>query len=125
MTNMEKRAYNLIERTTKFAGEVLGFVKTIPISIITRPILSQLVRSATSVGANYHEAHDAESPSDFRHKIGICRKESRETFYWLQMLQVAHPASKPMAQVLMSEVNELNRIFTASFKTVSQNIDDK
>ena len=81
MTNMEvsKTAYDLEERTAKFGEAVIKLVKKVPFNITNKVLISQLVRSATSIGANYCEADDAESRNDFKHKIGICKKESRES----------------------------------------------
>jgi four helix bundle protein len=79
--------YDLEERTGKFGKEIIKFCKTIPKDTISSPIISQLIRAATSVGANYCEADNAESRADFRHKIGICKKEAKETAHWLKMLK--------------------------------------
>jgi four helix bundle protein len=81
--------FNLEERTARFGEAVVGFCKTIPIHPVTTVLITQCVRSGTSVGANYCEANDAESKRDFRHKIGICRKESKETKHWLRMIVAA------------------------------------
>ncbi|MEX2171453.1 MAG: four helix bundle protein [Pirellulales bacterium] len=104
--------YDLEERTAKFAELVIDFVSEIRLSPITSPLVTQLIRSATSIGANYCEADDAESKRDFRHKIGICRKEARETKYWFQMIAKAVPASKDQARRLWQEANELHLIFS-------------
>ena len=101
------------ERTAKFGEEVIKFSKIIPINLTTKPLISQLVRSATSVGANYSEADDAESKKDFQHKIGICKKESRETKHWLRMMAVAAPELTERARILWTEAKELNLIFNA------------
>lgn len=78
--NQEKvHKYDLEERTAVFSERVIDFVVEIERNAVTSPLISQLVRSATSIGANYCEADDAESKRDFRHKIGLSRKESRET----------------------------------------------
>jgi four helix bundle protein len=74
------------------------------------------VRSATSIGANYCEADDAESKKEFRHRINICRKESRETKHWVRMLVAAEKSLKPTAAVLWKEAKELNLIFSAIFR---------
>jgi four helix bundle protein len=81
MTNEEnpKKKFDLEERTAKFGEEVIKFSKIIPVNLTTKPIVSQLVRSTTIVGANHSEADDAEPKKDFQHKIGICKKEYRET----------------------------------------------
>ena len=104
---------DLEERTAAFAEAVIQHLKPLTTTVITRPIVSQLVRSATSIGANYCEANDAESKRDFRHKIGLCRKESKETMYWLRMLVAAEPALRDAAKPLWREAQELNRIFSA------------
>ncbi|HUW55330.1 MAG TPA: four helix bundle protein [Planctomycetota bacterium] len=70
-----KKRYDLGERTAKFAEAVIEFAKGIPASVVNRPIIRQLVRSATSVGANYCEADDAESENDFVHKIRLCARK--------------------------------------------------
>jgi four helix bundle protein len=74
------------------------------------------------VGANYCEADDAESPKDFRHKIGICRKEARETGHWLRMAVVACPALKPEARPLWLEAKELNLIFNAIIRSADKRL---
>src|SRR5262245_16890845 len=66
----EARVYDLAERTAKFGESVIQFLRTIPLDPITRPLVSQLTRSATSVGSNYCEADDAVSKKEFRLKIG-------------------------------------------------------
>jgi four helix bundle protein len=69
------------------------------------------VRAGTSVGANYGEADDAESKKDFAHKIGICRKESKESKHWLRMIAAAVPELRDDAASLWQEAKELNLIF--------------
>lgn len=71
--------FDLEERTAKFGEAVILFAKRIPKSTVNTPLVSQLVRAATSIGANYCEANDGVSKRDFRNKIGYCRKESKET----------------------------------------------
>jgi four helix bundle protein len=114
------RQFDLEERTAAFGNAVILLAKTIPLTPITRPLVSQLVRSATSVGANYCEADDAESRADFKHKIGICKKEARETKHWLRMLVTAVPESKEPARKLWQETKELNLIFNAIIRTTKE-----
>ncbi len=76
--------YDLEERTARFGENVIKFCKKIPRGPITDPLITQLTKSGTSIGANYSEADDAESRQDFNHKIGICKKESRESKHWLR-----------------------------------------
>ena len=109
------KKYDLEERTAKFGEQVIEFSKKVPITVTTKPLINQLVRSSTSIGANYCEADDAESRRDFRHKIGICKKESRETKHWLRMLAMATPQFRAEIMRLWIESKELNLIFNAIF----------
>src|SRR5882757_4850386 len=105
--------YDLEERTALFGEAVIEFCLDLPTSPVTAPVINQLVRAGTSVGANYCEADDAESKKDFRHKIALCRKESRETKYWLRMIAKTSPAQKIPARKLWGEAKELHLIFVA------------
>lgn len=113
---MKTHAYDLEERTSKFGEAVLDLCLCIAETAVTRPLISQLVRAATSVGANYCEADDAESPKDFRHKIALCRKESRETKYWCRMMAKAVPGEKDALKILWNEAKELNLIFSTIYR---------
>lgn len=103
--------YDLEERTAIFSEELIDLVKSIPKNIITIPILSQLIKSGTSIGVNYCEANDASSKKDFRNKIYICKKEANETKYWLRILARAAPEFKGEIRKLWKEAQELNLIF--------------
>lgn len=105
------KKYDLEERLERFGEEVIEFCKKIPPSAITTPIISQTVRSATSMGANYMEANCASSRKDFRNKIFICKKETQETKHWLRMLAKAAPEKKEEIRKLWKECHELNLIF--------------
>ena len=111
--------YDLEERTAKFGEDVIIFCRQLPKDKVTDPLINQLIKSATSVGANYSEADDAESKNDFKHKIGICKKEARESKHFLRMLSTAVPSMKPVIQVLWLEAKELNLIFNAIYRKVS------
>lgn len=108
-----KNKYDLEERTARLGEEIINFAKKIPENSVTRPLIPQLVKAGTSVGANYCEADDAESKKDFNHKIGICKKEAREIKYWLRMIAFAVPELKEEARKLWQEAKELNLIFNA------------
>jgi len=110
--------YDLEERTAKFGENIIKFAKKIPENIVTKRMIPQLVAAGTSVGANFCEADDAESGKDFRHKISICKKEARETKYWLRMVAVDTPDLKEEAKVLWKEANELNLIFNAIVRKI-------
>lgn len=116
MTNNPK--FDLEERTAKFGESIIMFLKTITLNDITKPLTNQLIRAATSVGANYCEADDAESKQDFKHKIGICKKESRESKHFLRMMAVALPEKKEELRILWQEAKELNLIFNSIYKKV-------
>jgi four helix bundle protein len=106
------RRYDLEERTAVYAERVIDFALEIERNPVTLPLITQLVSAATSIGANYCEADDAESKKDFRHKIGLCRKEARETKYWFRMIARASPKTKPQARPLWQEAKELHLIFS-------------
>ncbi|MCD6570154.1 MAG: four helix bundle protein [Deltaproteobacteria bacterium] len=82
------------EQTARFGEAIIEFVKTLPSYPINNPLINQIVRSGTSIGANYMEADGAESKKDFQHKISICKKESKETKHWLRMIAKANPDKK-------------------------------
>jgi len=103
--------FNLEERTAKFGEAIVLFCRSIAVHPVNTVLVTQCVRSGTSIGANYCEANDAESKKDFRHKIGICRKESKETKHWLRMIVASEPQLRDKAVALWQEAKELNLIF--------------
>lgn len=114
--NAKSPAFDLEERTAVFGEAVIGFAKQLPRNVVTTPLISQLVRAGTSVGANYCEADDAVSKKDFKNKIGTCRKEARETKLWLRMIATAEPDAKTEARKLWQEAKELHLIFAAIWR---------
>ncbi len=114
----KSKKYDLINRTSKFGETIIIFAKSIPQSVVNIPLISQVIRSATSIGANYMEADSAESKSDFRHKISLCKKESKETMHWLQMIATATPDRKNDCRKLWQEAHELVLIFSSIVKKV-------
>ena len=117
---MTKNNYDLEERTAKFGEDVIMQGRTIKQEAITRPILSQIVRSATSVGANYCEANGASLKKDFRNKIFICKKEIQETKHWLRMLAVSVSERKDNIRKLWKEAQELTLIFGKILSTINK-----
>jgi four helix bundle protein len=111
-----EKVFDLEERTALFGVAVLHLVKKVPKNDIIKPVVSQLIRSGTSIGANYCEADCAESRKDFEHKIGICKKEAKETRYWLRMMAEGVPEMKEELKILWKEANELHLIFIAIVK---------
>lgn len=103
--------YPLEQRTAKFGESVILWCKGIKQDFINRNLIDQLVRSATSIGANYMEANGASSRMDFRNKIFICKKEAQETKHWLRMLSVCTPEEKENLRKIWQEAQELTLIF--------------
>ncbi len=103
--------YNLEERTAKFGENVIRFCKSVEQNVITKPIINQLVRSGTSIGANYMEANAASSRKDFQNKIFICKKEAQETKHWFRMIAECSPEKKEEIRNLWRESQELTMIF--------------
>lgn len=110
----EKPKFDLEERTAKFSEILILMCKSIPRSNIVDPIVNQLIRSGTSIGANYSEANGAASKKDFKNKITISKKEARETQYWLRNLAVVvdDPTIKEKCRELWKEARELTLIFS-------------
>jgi four helix bundle protein len=103
--------YDLEERTAKFGEEIIRFCKNLKQDSINRPIINQIVRSSTSIGANYMEANAASSKKDFKNKIYICKKETQETKHWLRMMAQCEPRKKDALVKLWKECQELTLIF--------------
>lgn len=116
MPNDKNQKFDLEERNAVFGESVIEFAKLILQNPITIPLINQFVKSGTSIGANYCEADSAESRKDFEHKMGICKKESKETRYWLRMVAKACPELQDKARILWKEANELLLIFSAIIK---------
>ena len=111
MNKISSKGYDLEERTAKFGEDIIGFCSGIRQDYIFGPIINQLVRSGTSIGANYMEANAASSKRDFRNKIFICRKEAQETKHWLRMLAKCCPESRDDIVKIWKEGQELTLIF--------------
>lgn len=108
--------YDLKERTFQFGVRVLKFASPLPKTVIAVELTRQLIRAATSVGANVEEAEGAESRRDTTHKMAIARKEARESRYWLRMILAAGIVPSALtneANVLMREAEELVKILSA------------
>ena len=123
METKNSKRYDLEERTFEFAKNVRNFVRKIPKDIPNTEDSKQVVRSAGSVGANYIEANEALSKKDFLMRIKICRKEAKESKYWLMLLEVsAEKRLQDEQRSLISEATELMMIFSAIMrKSEAQN----
>lgn len=109
-----KNKYDLEERTTLFSESVIELLQKINKNTITLPIIDQFIRSATSIGANYREANGASSKKDFKNKIFLCKKESKETEYWLRLLakSIKNEEIKEICRRIWKENHELLLIFS-------------
>ncbi len=105
-----RKSYDLEPRTFKFAETTLAFLRKAEKSTTNLVIVRQLARSATSVGANFIEANESLSRKDFVMRVKICRKEAKESAYWLRLVQVADQECRA---VLLQEATELTKIFGA------------
>ncbi len=113
----DKKTYDLEERTARYGENIIMFAKTLKRDDINRPLISQIVRSGTSIGANYMEADAAESKKDFKHKISLVRKETKETKHWLRMIAKANSHKKEELRTLWNEAQELALIFSSILRS--------
>ncbi len=111
--NVNSKPYDLADRTFLFTTQVVAFTKTLPRTISNVEFVKQLIRSAGSVGANYIEANEALSKKDFTMRIKICRKESKESHYWLRLLEGNGAEFDLGRDALAKETIELMKIFNA------------
>lgn len=109
--------YDLEERTTIFSEKIIELCKKVPKNTITMPIIDQLIRSGTSIGANYTEANGASSRKDFKNKIYICKKEAMETKYWLRLLVKTNELFSEECKSIWKEAHELTLIFSKISKS--------
>jgi four helix bundle protein len=112
MKENTKKPYDLEDRTAQFSENLIDLCKKIPKTVLTNPIIDQLIRSGTSIGANYCEANGASSRKDFKNKIYICKKESKETKYWLRILARASTEFAGECRELWKEAQEFTMIFS-------------
>jgi len=108
--NSKSKQYDLEDRTLKFAKDVRTFVKKLPRTIANNEDGKQLIKSSGSVGANYIEANEAISKKDFIMRIKICRKEAKESRYWLNLIDIQKELEIEW-KYLIKEATELTNIF--------------
>jgi four helix bundle protein len=108
---------DLKKRTRIFAVEVIKFTETLPKSGTADVICRQLVRSGTSVGANYRSSCRAKSTADFISKMGYVEEEADETMYWLELLEEAGIKNKQEIAKLWKEADEIVAMTVASIRT--------
>lgn len=118
---MNHYTIELQSRTKNFSISVIEMLRLLKIDIINKAIISQVIRSSTSIGANYNEALESESRDDFIHKLSICKKEASETRYWLDILSTTNSSVVNQINPLIKEVAELTKIFAATIATTKRN----
>ncbi len=118
--------YDLEDRTLRFAKDIRDFVKVISKKLSNIEDIKQLIRSSGSMGANYIEANESLSRKDFVMRIKICKKESKETIYWLRLLDIGNNQQlEQQRKALINEAVELMKIFGAILEKIKQNEDIK
>ena len=113
LNTQNAKKYDLEDRTLEFGKRIIHLVKDLPKNTINFNLCDQIVRSGTSMGANYREANETETKKDFCFRIRICRKEGKETIYWLKLIEEANPELKDKIAPLLQEPTELVKIFAA------------
>lgn len=104
---------SLDERTLECSKRIIRMVYALPKNDVNRCLGVQILRSGTSMGANYREANETTTKKDLRFKIGICRKEAKETLYWIDLIIEANTTFKDKIIPLRIEIDELLRIFAS------------
>ena len=107
--------YDLEDRTKEFSYKVIDLCNKLPYSIINKRLIDQLVRSATSIGANYREANESDTKKDFKNKIRIAKKEARETIYWLELINNANASFNKEIDILLDESRQLIKILASIY----------
>ena len=105
--------YDLEERTLQFAKDAIIFIRALPKTTANTEIAKQLIRSASSVGANYIEANESLGKKDFLMRIKICLKEAKESAYWLKLIEINSTDSKRLQERIIGEALQLVKIFSA------------
>ncbi|MFA7653492.1 MAG: four helix bundle protein [Candidatus Magasanikbacteria bacterium] len=110
MTN--SKHYDLEDRTLEFGKRIIRMCKSLPCSIVNNKLVDQVMRSGTSIGANYREANETETKKDLQFRLRISRKEGKETIYWLELIIESNPNFKKRIEPLLQETIELVKIIS-------------
>lgn len=114
---------DLNERTFKFSLRIIKFLQSLPNDNYNEVLGKQLLRSATSIGANYREANESLTKKDFIHCAVICKKETKETKYWLDLLFEINPLMQSRMLELQKETLELLKIFSTMIKNAKDKLE--
>jgi four helix bundle protein len=115
----------LHKRTKEFAVRIIRLTEALPNNTVGRTLGNQIVRSGTSVGANYRAAERARSQAEFVAKIGIAIEEADETIYWLELLAETEIFTSNLLEPLIQEANEITSMLVSSVKTARSNLKNK
>lgn len=107
--------YDLEERTKEFSYKILALCKNLPFNNINKRLTDQLIRSATSIGANYREANETDTKKDFKNKIRIAKKEARETIYWIELIKNTNQEFSTSINNLLDESRQLMKILASIY----------
>lgn len=114
----QTKTTELEKRLKEFGFNVIRLFRILPKTEENKILGKQIIRSSTSVGANYAEAIYAQTGQEFFHCFSICRKEANETLYWLEMILLTNPGLKVNLDPLIEENKQILRIFISSIKTI-------
>lgn len=110
------KVYDLEDRTLKFSRKLIRMINSLPRNHVNHELVSQVMRSGTSVGANYREANETVTIKDFKFRIRVCKKEAKETIYWLDLIAENNKFKIAEIKLLAKEADEFVRIFAAILK---------
>ena len=110
------KPYNLEERTLKFGKNIVWLCKALPFNTVNKRLGDQIIRSGTSIGANYREANETDTKRDFKNRIRISKKEAKETIYWLELIIEANANLKEKITPLLEESKELMKILGSIYE---------
>src|SRR3989338_9799844 len=114
------KKFDLEERSTEMARRVVHLCKSVKPSAVNQRIITQLIGSAGSVGANYREANDALGKKDFVHRLKIARKEAKEAMHWFELIEEANPEFISRMKDIKQEANELKNILSSIINKTQQ-----
>lgn len=109
----------IAKKSYAFGLDIIRLTKVLPKTYENIVLIKQIIRSATSIGANIEEALGSNSKKEFIHSMNISKKEARETIYWLKLISDVNPGIKERLQILLNENDEIIRILTKIVKTSS------
>lgn len=108
--------YDLEERTLEFGKRIIRLCRSLPVNLVNKKLTDQIVRSGTSIGANYREANETDTKKDFKNRIRISKKEAKETIYWLELIIEANLELKERIIPLLDESRQLMKILGSIYE---------